>query len=66
MRFTDSPYEKLMTQIPRGRGAADTPPPFPSKHLCHGCPYGRDAPCVGICYRTLTRIRRNFNETCDH
>lgn len=56
--FTDSPYEKMMMQVPDGRRAAVQPPPtFPSGHPCHGCPYGRGAPCIGICYRELLRGR---------
>lgn len=54
--FTNSPYEKMMMQVPDGRRAAVQPPPvFPPGHPCHGCPYGRGAPCVGICYRELLK-----------
>lgn len=54
--FTDSPYEKMMMQVPDGRRAADNPPSaFPPGHPCHGCPYGRGSPCVGICYRKLLK-----------
>ena len=55
-QFTDSPYERMMQQIPDERRAADlSPPVFPPGHPCHGCPYGRGAPCVGICYRKLLK-----------
>ena len=57
MRFTDSPYERLMTQVPSVRREVHGPPAHPSGHLCHGCPYGRDSPCLGICYRKLTKGR---------
>lgn len=56
MRFTDSPYEKIMTQIPMGKRAADfSPPSFPPGHPCHGCPYGKGAPCIGVCLRKLMK-----------
>ena len=55
-RFTDSPCERLMTQIPNERRAAENPPPaFPPGHPCRGCPYGRNTPCLGVCYRKLIR-----------
>ena len=55
-RFTDSPYERLMTQIPNERRAAENPPPaFPPGHPCRGCPYGRNTPCLGVCFRKLIR-----------
>ena len=57
MNFTDSPYERMMKQIPSVKRAADAPLSFPSGHSCHGCPYGRGAPCVGICYRNLLKGR---------
>ena len=61
MRFTDSPYEKIMTQTPEERGAADfPPPPFPPGHPCHGCAYGRDRPCLGICYRKIWKGRGKY------
>lgn len=50
MRFTNSPYEKMMQEIPRyerpepSKAAADSP--------CHGCPYWRGIACVS-CYREL-------------
>ena len=66
MWFTDSPYEKFMTQIPDGRRAAESPPPsFPPGHPCHGCAYGRDKPCLGICYRKLMQKRSDFNAVSD-
>lgn len=53
--FTDSPYERMMTQPPAGQEMAPAAPVWPSGHPCHGCPYGKDAPCLGICYRELLR-----------
>ena len=57
MRFTDSPYERLMTQVPSERREVHGPPVRPPRHPCHGCPYGRDGPCLGICYRKLMKGR---------
>lgn len=55
MRFTDSPYETMMKQIPSGKRAAETPPALPPGHPCKGCSYGKSGPCMGVCYRELTR-----------
>jgi len=55
MRFTDSPYEQMMQQIPAGRETALGPPALPPEHPCYGCPYGRNAPCIGTCYRNLVK-----------
>lgn len=56
MRFTDSPYEDMMRQKPTGRrAAAQAPPVLPPGHRCHNCPYGRDAPCLGVCLQQLMR-----------
>ena len=52
-RFTDSPYEKMMQQKPTTGRAASRPPSFPPGHPCRHCPYGKNGPCVGICYREL-------------
>ena len=55
MRFTDSPYERMMTQVPTEMREAHGPPVRPPDHPCYGCPYGRDAPCIGICYKKLLK-----------
>lgn len=55
-RFTDSAYEMMMTQKPRtGRQTETEPPRYPSGHKCHGCPYGRDRPCLGMCMKDLQK-----------
>lgn len=49
--FTDSPYEKMMQQTPRGGGGSPRPKPLPKDHRCHGCTlYGA---CCGVCHRNL-------------
>ena len=54
-RFTDTPSKKYFPDPPR-RAVWDPPPPaLPPTHPCHGCPYRRDAPCLGVCYRDLLR-----------
>ena len=55
IRFTDSPYERMMTQVPIETREAHGPPVRPPDHPCYGCPYGRDAPCIGICYKKLLK-----------
>lgn len=48
-RFTNSPFEKLMTRIPPAP-KPDPPPKPPKDHFCHGCArYGLG--CVRPCYR---------------
>lgn len=49
--FTDSPFERMMTRIPKGNGGPP-PPPLPPDHPCYGCGnYG--APCAGFCHREI-------------
>ncbi len=55
IRFTDSPYERMMTQKPVVGREAREPPALPPDHPCHGCAYGRDTPCLGICYKKLLK-----------
>ena len=55
IRFTDSPSERMMTQVPTETREAHGPPVRPPDHPCYGCPYGRDAPCIGICYKKLLK-----------
>lgn len=53
-RFTDSPYEYLMTQKPcAGREADSGPPLHPPGSRCAGCPYGNGQPCIGVCIKKL-------------
>lgn len=64
MRFTDSPFERMMTQRPAPSRAAPASPVHPPGHPCRRCPYGRDAPCIGICYQNLKKEREE-NAACD-
>ena len=49
MRFTDSPFEKMMKQKPRPQ--APSIPKAPRGSRCSGCPYWRGIGCVS-CYRS--------------
>lgn len=52
-RFTNSPFERMMTHIPPAP-APDPPPKPPEGHFCHGCArYGLG--CVRPCYRDATQ-----------
>lgn len=53
--FTDSPFERMMTQRPRSNPgpSAGKRPPAPNPE-CRRCPYGAAKPCVGVCIRVLT------------
>lgn len=55
MRFTDSPYELMMSQKPDESKEPEQPAPLPEGHPCAGCLYGRGSPCLGICYRKLLK-----------
>ena len=52
MRFTDSPFEKMMKQKPHPQ--APSAPKAPRGSRCSGCPYWRGIGCVS-CYRELRR-----------
>ncbi len=52
IRFTDSPYEQMMQQIPTGREKAQGPPVLLLGHPCYGCTFW---PCLGTCYRKLLK-----------
>ena len=60
-RFTDSPYERMMTRRPEGGKEISRPPSLPHNHPCYGCGnYG--SPCVGICHREMERWLKEGNE----
>ena len=49
--FTDSPFERMMVQMPKYR-REEHPPAPPKDHRCYGCSYYVSG-CAGICYRDL-------------
>ena len=54
-RFTDSPFEPMMTRRPEGGKAASRPPSLSPGHPCYGCgTYRPGQPCVGFCHKELT------------
>jgi hypothetical protein len=57
MNFTDSPYEKMMKQVPRPsqEGAVQKPP---RRSSCRECGYWDGRTCVGVCYRELIVERK--------
>ena len=58
-RFTDSPYEYMMTQKPHMGHAREKPQQRSKKDRCAGCPYGRDRHCAGICMKGLLATTKN-------
>ncbi|MDR1467273.1 MAG: hypothetical protein LBI55_02465, partial [Oscillospiraceae bacterium] len=54
--FTNSPFEKMMKQIPRPRRDAMREP-LPGSD-CNGCSFWQGTACVGLCYRALTSQRK--------
>ena len=51
--FSNRPgMERMMQQKPAGGKEPETPA-LPLEHPCHGCGYGRQRPCIGICYKEL-------------
>jgi len=54
MRFTNSPYEKMMQEKPRYPITIPNGRPAPNSQ-CHDCPYRNGSICVGMCYREMIR-----------
>ena len=48
MNFTNSPYERLMKEVPHNE--TPTPQKAPKETPCAGCPYWRGIACA-FCYR---------------
>ena len=64
VHFTDSLYEYMMAQKP-DTGRDSGLPRYPPGHKCHGCPYGRERPCVGICMKDLYSTNENAGRDPD-
>ncbi|MCI7640108.1 MAG: hypothetical protein MSS60_09840 [Clostridiales bacterium] len=54
-QFTNSPYEKMMTQKPSGGGIPRRVPSLPKDHPCYGCSRVGQT-CVGICHREMLAL----------
>ncbi len=52
--FTDSPYERLMQEIPRSERAVDMPP---DNEPCRSCPY-RQPVCIGVLCKLHARKKK--------
>ncbi len=64
IRFTDSPFEAMMTRRPEGGRAISRPPSLSPDHSCYGCGnYGK--PCVGICHREMADGSRKGEKSMD-
>ncbi len=53
-RFTDNPYESMMTRRPEDGREISRPPSLPKSHPCYGCG-NNGRPCIGFCHRELER-----------
>lgn len=54
-RFTDSPFEQMMTKKPEGGGKNSRPSSvLPKDHPCYGCGNAGQT-CVGICQKQLNQ-----------
>jgi len=51
MNFTDSPFERMMRQVPRAY--PPEVPKAPPGTICRTCGFWRGVACVGICHREL-------------
>uniref|UniRef100_UPI000CF2388E hypothetical protein n=1 Tax=Blautia marasmi TaxID=1917868 RepID=UPI000CF2388E len=64
-QFTNSPFERMMTQKPSGGGKRSRPlASLPESHPCYGCGNAGQR-CFGICQRELNQYlkeRRNQHE----
>lgn len=61
-RFTNSPYEYMMQQVPRIRREPSPPSP-PKPDFCSGCKrYGEH--CIRPCYRDIQNGRENLAPDC--
>lgn len=58
--FTDSVYEKMMTQRPNGR--REIAPPASHSPACKDCPYKGQSPCVGYCIKELKETKKSEPE----
>lgn len=57
--FTDSPFEKMMTQRPNGR--RENAPSVSHAPACKGCAYKGNSPCVGFCIYSIKLDKTNPN-----
>ena len=61
-RFTDSPYERMMTRRPEGGRETSRPPSLPPQPPLLWLRGVMEAPCVGICHREMDAGSKKGNE----
>lgn len=57
MNFTNSPYEKMMKQVPRPPHPCPVRKP-PRGSPCRDCRFWNGSVCVGLCHRDLIVERK--------
>jgi len=60
--FTDSPYERMMQEVPRTRREDEVPPVAPANKPCKECRYKRPV-CIGVLckYWKRNHVKGNQN-----
>lgn len=48
--FTDSPYERMMQEVPHARREDEVPPVLPGNKPCKTCQYNKPV-CIGVLCR---------------
>lgn len=60
--FTDSPFERMMTQKPDTGDIGTTRRPSPHSPACTGYPYNKGlSPCIGYCIKKLQAKENTYN-----
>lgn len=60
-RFTDSPFERMMTQKPSGGDHPRRATSLPKDHPCYGCSHAGQT-CVGLCHREMLHYLKERKE----
>lgn len=59
--FTDSPYERMMQEVPRARREDEVPPMLPGNKPCKACQYNRPV-CIGVLCKHWKKTYTNINQ----
>ncbi len=59
--FTDSPYERMMQQVPRTRRENEMLPVAPANKPCKECRYKRPACVVALCGCENVKPKESFS-----
>jgi|GEM_PF-4845050 len=57
--FTDSPYERLMQEVPDGMDLS--PAVLPESHFCYGCAHYGGC-CFALCHRRLDKMGNTMKQ----